>query len=167
MFHSKKSRSCSRFHTFCSNNYKPNPGLPSLLKTKANLLPKLIRYSARYRMARLTQGPITPRRSVSNPDSLTDLTRLLGRLQQSILHADAERERRLRTSEHERNKAGIVSTAPSAAQRQPCCSLACRLALTTLHYHRTSSTPGLSSRSWNRMRWLSRCTRRGWRCRPT
>ncbi|RWA13874.1 hypothetical protein EKO27_g1255 [Xylaria grammica] len=58
-------------------------------------------------MARLTQGPITPRRSASNPDSLTDLTRLLGRLQQSILHADAERERRLRTSEHERNKAGI------------------------------------------------------------
>ncbi|KAI3337059.1 hypothetical protein HD806DRAFT_25863 [Xylariaceae sp. AK1471] len=58
-------------------------------------------------MARLTQGPITPRRSVSNPDSLTDLARLLARLQQSILHADAERERRLRTSEHERNKAGI------------------------------------------------------------
>ncbi|KAI1132938.1 hypothetical protein F5Y10DRAFT_229749 [Nemania abortiva] len=58
-------------------------------------------------MARLTQEPVTPRRSVSNPDSLTDLTRLLGRLQQSILHADAERERRLRTSEHERNKAGI------------------------------------------------------------
>ncbi|KAH8165057.1 hypothetical protein CIB48_g3197 [Xylaria polymorpha] len=58
-------------------------------------------------MARLTHGPITPRRSVSNPDSLTDLTRLLDRLQQSILHADAERERRLRTSEHERNKAGI------------------------------------------------------------
>ncbi|KAJ3575969.1 hypothetical protein NPX13_g3852 [Xylaria arbuscula] len=58
-------------------------------------------------MARLTHGPVTPRRSVSNPDSLTDLTRLLSRLQQSILHADAERERRLRTSEHERNKAGI------------------------------------------------------------
>ncbi|TGJ82926.1 hypothetical protein E0Z10_g5862 [Xylaria hypoxylon] len=58
-------------------------------------------------MARLTQGPITPRRSASNADSLTDLTRLLDRLQQSILHADAERERRLRTSEHERNKAGI------------------------------------------------------------
>ncbi|KAI1757824.1 hypothetical protein F4782DRAFT_525639 [Xylaria castorea] len=58
-------------------------------------------------MARLTHGPVTPRRSVSNPDSLTDLTRLLNRLQQSILHADAERERRLRTSEHERNKAGI------------------------------------------------------------
>ncbi|KAI0866939.1 hypothetical protein F4860DRAFT_455675 [Xylaria cubensis] len=58
-------------------------------------------------MARLTHGPVTPRRSVSNPDSLTDLTRLLDRLQQSILHADAERERRLRTSEYERNKAGI------------------------------------------------------------
>ncbi|KAI1426035.1 hypothetical protein F5Y12DRAFT_713691 [Xylaria sp. FL1777] len=58
-------------------------------------------------MARLTQGPVTPRRSVSNHDSLSDLTRLLSRLQQSILHADAERERRLRTSEHERNKAGI------------------------------------------------------------
>ncbi|KAI0486847.1 hypothetical protein F4859DRAFT_316011 [Xylaria cf. heliscus] len=58
-------------------------------------------------MARLTHGPVTPRRSVPNPDSLTDLTRLLDRLQQSILHADAERERRLRASEHERNKACI------------------------------------------------------------
>ncbi|KAF2970299.1 hypothetical protein GQX73_g3268 [Xylaria multiplex] len=58
-------------------------------------------------MARLTQVPITPRRSASNADSLTDLTRLLSRLQQSILYADAEREQRLRTSEHERNKAGI------------------------------------------------------------
>ncbi|KAI1167965.1 hypothetical protein F5B18DRAFT_340889 [Nemania serpens] len=58
-------------------------------------------------MARLTHAPVTPRRSVSGPDSLTDLTRLLDRLQQSILHADAERERRLRTSEYERNKAGI------------------------------------------------------------
>ncbi|GAP89268.1 putative synaptobrevin [Rosellinia necatrix] len=58
-------------------------------------------------MARLTQDPITPRRSVSSSDSLTDLTRLLGRMQQSILHTDGERERRLRTSEHERNKASI------------------------------------------------------------
>ncbi|KAI0400830.1 hypothetical protein F4802DRAFT_583105 [Xylaria palmicola] len=58
-------------------------------------------------MARLTQAPITPRRSVSNPDSLTDLNRLLDRLQQSILYANADRERRLRTSEYERNKAGI------------------------------------------------------------
>ncbi|KAH9906478.1 hypothetical protein F4778DRAFT_726246 [Xylariomycetidae sp. FL2044] len=59
-------------------------------------------------MARLTQAPMTPRRSVSNPDSsLTDLTRLLARLQQNILHTDAERERRLRSSEYERNKASV------------------------------------------------------------
>ncbi|KAI1500490.1 hypothetical protein F5X99DRAFT_410028 [Biscogniauxia marginata] len=58
-------------------------------------------------MVRVTQGPVTPGRSVSNPDSLTDLNRLLARLQQSILHADAERERRLRASEYERNKVGI------------------------------------------------------------
>ncbi|KAI0013998.1 hypothetical protein F4779DRAFT_201443 [Xylariaceae sp. FL0662B] len=58
-------------------------------------------------MARLTQVPITPRRSASNPDSLTDLNRLLARLQQNLLHADAERETRLRTSEYERNKVGI------------------------------------------------------------
>ncbi|KAI0104187.1 hypothetical protein GGR51DRAFT_234825 [Nemania sp. FL0031] len=58
-------------------------------------------------MARLTQEPVTPRRIVSNPDSLTDLARLLSRQQQSILHVDAERERRLRASEHERNKASI------------------------------------------------------------
>ncbi|KAI1116122.1 hypothetical protein F5Y14DRAFT_408144 [Nemania sp. NC0429] len=58
-------------------------------------------------MARLTQAPMTPRRSVSGPDSLTDLTRLLSRLQHNILHADAERERRLRMSEYERHKAGI------------------------------------------------------------
>ncbi|KAI5928381.1 hypothetical protein F4810DRAFT_643336 [Camillea tinctor] len=58
-------------------------------------------------MVRVTQGPVTPGRSNSNPDSLTDLNRLLTRLQQSILRADAERERRLRTSEYERNKARI------------------------------------------------------------
>ncbi|KAK8111642.1 uncharacterized protein PG998_008099 [Apiospora kogelbergensis] len=58
-------------------------------------------------MARLTQAPMTPRRSVSNPDSLTDLNRLLARLQQNILQASAEQERRLRTSEYERNKVGI------------------------------------------------------------
>ncbi|KAK8058864.1 synaptobrevin [Apiospora phragmitis] len=58
-------------------------------------------------MARLTQAPMTPRRSVSNPDSLTDLNRLLARLQQNILQASADQERRLRTSEYERNKVGI------------------------------------------------------------
>ncbi|KAI1433942.1 hypothetical protein GGR50DRAFT_665280 [Xylaria sp. CBS 124048] len=58
-------------------------------------------------MARLTQEPITPRRSASDPDSRTDLNRLLARLQQNILHADVQREQRLRASEHERNKAAI------------------------------------------------------------
>lgn len=58
-------------------------------------------------MARLTQAPMTPRWSVSNPDSLTDLNRLLARLQQSLLLANVERERRLRTSEYERNKVSI------------------------------------------------------------
>ena len=60
-------------------------------------------------MARLTQGPLVSGRSVSSAaDSLVDLNRLLARLQQTILQADAERERRLRTSEYERNKAEIV-----------------------------------------------------------
>ena len=40
---------------------------------------------------------------------MVDLDRLLSRLQQTILRADAERERRLRTSEYEREKAGFVS----------------------------------------------------------
>ncbi|OIW34019.1 hypothetical protein CONLIGDRAFT_557916, partial [Coniochaeta ligniaria NRRL 30616] len=48
------------------------------------------------------------RLSPSSPqtDAFTDLTRLLSRLQQTVLRADAERERRLRTSEYERKKAG-------------------------------------------------------------
>ncbi|KAL7626903.1 hypothetical protein AAE478_003677 [Parahypoxylon ruwenzoriense] len=58
-------------------------------------------------MARLTQAPITPSRNVSNQDSLTDLSRLLDRLQANILHADAERERRLRASEYERKRVEI------------------------------------------------------------
>ncbi|RYO97776.1 hypothetical protein DL766_000735 [Monosporascus sp. MC13-8B] len=58
-------------------------------------------------MARLTQVPIAPGRSgAPSPDALAELNRLLARLQQSIIHADAERERRLRTSEYERNKVG-------------------------------------------------------------
>jgi hypothetical protein len=46
-----------------------------------------------------------PRRT----DPLADLTVLLSRLQRSILHADAEREARLRESEFEREKARAVS----------------------------------------------------------
>ncbi|KAI2626615.1 hypothetical protein GGR54DRAFT_591671 [Hypoxylon sp. NC1633] len=58
-------------------------------------------------MARLAQAPMTPGQTISNTDSLTDLNRLLSRLQENILHADAERERRLRTSEYERSKARV------------------------------------------------------------
>ncbi|KAI2782862.1 hypothetical protein F4815DRAFT_408141 [Daldinia loculata] len=58
-------------------------------------------------MARLAQAPITQKRTISNPDSLPDLNRLLDRLQENILHADAERERRLRISEYERAKARV------------------------------------------------------------
>ena len=64
-------------------------------------------------MARLTQVPLATGRSVSGAaDSLLDLNRLLARLQQTILQADTERERRLRTSEYERNKAEIVRCEP-------------------------------------------------------
>ncbi|KAL2181961.1 uncharacterized protein P884DRAFT_254128 [Thermothelomyces heterothallicus CBS 202.75] len=55
-------------------------------------------------MARLMPGMTAasiPRRA----DPLTDLTLLLSRLQRTILHADAEREERLRESEFEREKA--------------------------------------------------------------
>ncbi|OTA60383.1 hypothetical protein K449DRAFT_435487, partial [Hypoxylon sp. EC38] len=58
-------------------------------------------------MARLAQAPMTPKRAISNPDCLADFNRLLARLQENILHADAERERRLRTSEYERSKARV------------------------------------------------------------
>jgi hypothetical protein len=63
-------------------------------------------------MARLIHGvtatPV-PRRA----DPLTDLSLLLSRLQRTILHADAEREARLKESEFEREKAhavGIISS---------------------------------------------------------
>lgn len=74
-----------------------------------------------YKMARLAQAPMTPRRTISNPDSLTDLNRLLARLQQNIIHADAERERRLRASEYERSKAKAVCTTftLSSSPRRP------------------------------------------------
>lgn len=51
-------------------------------------------------MAGLPATPV-PRRA----DPLTDLTLLLSRLQRTILHADAERETRLKQSEFEREKA--------------------------------------------------------------
>ncbi|GAB1320781.1 hypothetical protein MFIFM68171_10991 [Madurella fahalii] len=55
-------------------------------------------------MARLIPG-VTPTSASRHADPLTDLTFLLSRLQQTILHADAEREARLRASEYERAKA--------------------------------------------------------------
>ncbi|KAH6627649.1 hypothetical protein F5144DRAFT_630930 [Chaetomium tenue] len=55
-------------------------------------------------MARLIPG-VTPTSIPRRADPLTDLTLLLSRLQRTILHADAEREARLRESDFEREKA--------------------------------------------------------------
>ncbi|KAK0753056.1 hypothetical protein B0T18DRAFT_5877 [Schizothecium vesticola] len=55
-------------------------------------------------MARLIHGVATPAPMPRQADPLTDLNRLLYRLQQSILRADADREARLRADEFEREK---------------------------------------------------------------
>ncbi|KAK3989524.1 hypothetical protein QBC44DRAFT_84675 [Cladorrhinum sp. PSN332] len=57
-------------------------------------------------MVQLIPG-ITPATSSinRNPDPLNDLTVLLNRLQRTIIHADAEREARLKDNEYEREKA--------------------------------------------------------------
>ncbi|KAK3380348.1 synaptobrevin [Lasiosphaeria ovina] len=55
-------------------------------------------------MARLIHGVAVSTPSVRPSDPLTDLTRLLSRLQHTVLRADADRELRLRTSEYEREK---------------------------------------------------------------
>lgn len=55
-------------------------------------------------MARLSISSATLTPPNRQNDALTDLTRLLSRLQQTVLRADAERERRLRTSEYERKR---------------------------------------------------------------
>lgn len=55
-------------------------------------------------MARLVHGVASSSPIVRHADNLTDLNRLLTRLQQTIVHADAEREARLRASEYERQK---------------------------------------------------------------
>lgn len=62
-------------------------------------------------MARLSISSARLAPSSPQTDAFTDLTRLLSRLQQTVLRADAERERRLRTSEYERKKVGTVSLA--------------------------------------------------------
>ena len=56
-------------------------------------------------MARLIHGTASSAPTTRHADPLTDLNRLLQRLQQTILHADAEREARLRANEFEREKA--------------------------------------------------------------
>jgi len=62
-----------------------------------------------HKMARISQGSATLSSSGARAtDPLTDLTRLLNRLQQTVLRADAERERRLRASEYERKRVETV-----------------------------------------------------------
>ncbi|KAK1750687.1 hypothetical protein QBC47DRAFT_393256 [Echria macrotheca] len=56
-------------------------------------------------MVRLIHGVAAATPTARQADPLTDLNRLLSRLQQSILRADAEREARLRASEFDRQKA--------------------------------------------------------------
>ncbi|KAG6364873.1 hypothetical protein INS49_006477 [Diaporthe citri] len=58
-------------------------------------------------MAQTTFDPLAPSQTSKPTDPLIDLDRLLGRLRQTILRADAERERRLRTSEFEREKVTV------------------------------------------------------------
>ncbi|KAK4456023.1 synaptobrevin [Podospora aff. communis PSN243] len=55
-------------------------------------------------MARLSQDLGMSASSSRHADTFTDLNRLLSRLQQTILRADAEREARLRASEYERER---------------------------------------------------------------
>lgn len=43
-----------------------------------------------------------------SPDSSAELSRLVQRLQQSVLYADHDREKRLRSSEYERSRVGVV-----------------------------------------------------------
>jgi hypothetical protein len=59
-------------------------------------------------MARLIAGVTTTPSFRQRVDPLTDLSLLLSRLQRTILHANAEREARLRSSEFERAKAQAV-----------------------------------------------------------
>ncbi|CAN8096698.1 unnamed protein product [Discula destructiva] len=55
-------------------------------------------------MVRTSSDTLAPQARTQYTDPLADLGRLLSRLQQTLLRADAERERRLRNSEYERQK---------------------------------------------------------------
>ncbi|KAL6414722.1 hypothetical protein AUP68_01254 [Ilyonectria robusta] len=61
-------------------------------------------------MARLSQAPGAPLNRSAIDSASSELGHLLLRLQQTILHADPDRERRLRTSEFERARVAAVST---------------------------------------------------------
>lgn len=60
-------------------------------------------------MVQLIPGVTAAAPATRRANPLTDLTLLLNRLQRTILHADAEREARLRASEFEREKSQAVS----------------------------------------------------------
>ena len=97
---------------------------------------------AKNTMARLIHGVATATPSARPADPLTDLTRLLSRLQQTVLRADAEREARLRTSEFEREKVQTVSLIITDSY----CFLQLTLArISTLRDH---SSPSSSKKHW-------------------
>jgi len=56
-------------------------------------------------MTRIANSPFTPASVAARKDPLLDLNRLLGRLEQNILRASAEQERRLRRDEFQRTRA--------------------------------------------------------------
>lgn len=61
-------------------------------------------------MARLSQAPGASLNRSAIDVSSSELGHLLLRLQQTVLHADVDRERRLRTSEFERARVAAVSS---------------------------------------------------------
>lgn len=66
------------------------------------------------KMALLSQDPLIPGTASASPDTaLAELTQLLLRLQNNLLHPTPDREKRLRTSEYERAKAEAVRQAES------------------------------------------------------
>ncbi|KFG82134.1 synaptobrevin [Metarhizium anisopliae] len=61
-------------------------------------------------MALLSQDPLIPGTASASPDTaLAELTQLLLRLQNNLLHPTPDREKRLRTSEYERAKAEAMA----------------------------------------------------------
>jgi len=110
-------------------------------------------------MARFIPGVTVSPHATRHVDPLTDLTRLLSRLQQTILRADAEREARLRSNEFEREKAQtvrILSHEPETGYT-----------MLTRIYNRTSTTRDPSSPSSNKRPCPSRSTSEDKTSKPT